>query len=229
MRLYRRKDWLKYRTEIIELDGGACARCGRSPSEGAVLQIHHKRYLPGKLPWEYPYAMCETLCKGCHAGEHGIVRPFVGWECVGHDDLGDLSGECDLCGTDIRYVFFVQHAKWPILEVGETCCDHLTGTTVANDYMDSIRSAESRQKRFIQSARWKLGERGKLLIHQKGTNVVIEPVGTEFRLCVNGVVGRRSFSSIVEVKKFAFELFENGQMDSFLERKRRKDQARHLA
>lgn len=172
MRHYHRKDWLKYRKEVIELDGGVCVRCKRGPLQGAVLQVHHKEYLPGKLPWEYPYEACETLCKGCHAGEHGIVRPFQDWECAGHDDLGDLSGECELCGTPIRYVFFVQHEKWPTLEVGETCCDRLTETTLASDH---IRFQE-RQKRFINSKRWNSEGEGKSRIRQKGMDLVVERV-----------------------------------------------------
>jgi len=222
MRHYHRKDWQEYRKEVIELDGGVCVRCKRGPLQGAVLQVHHKEYLPGKLPWEYPYELCETLCKGCHAGEHGIVRPFSGWECIGCDDLGELIGECELCGNAIRYVFFVQHEKWPSLEVGETCCDHLTDTTEASDHMDSLRRFQSRRQRFIHSKRWKPGGNGVSQIHQKGANLSIEPIGQSYRLLVNNTQGKRRFPSINEAKSFAFELFENGKLDAFLENQKRK-------
>jgi hypothetical protein len=218
IRHYHRKDWQAYRKEVIELDGGVCVRCKRGPLQGAVLQVHHKQYLPGKLPWEYPYELCETLCKGCHAGEHGIVRPFGGWDCVGWDDLGDLSGECELCGNAIRYVFFVQHDKWPSLEVGEICCDHLTETTEASDHMDSVRRLEGRLKRFIHLKRWQATDNGALRIHQKGVSLAVEPVEEEFRLLVNKVRGKRRFPSVVEAKTFAFELFENGQLEAFLKK-----------
>lgn len=222
MRHYRRKDWNKYRNEVIELDGGVCVRCKRNPSQGVVLQVHHKEYLSGKLPWEYPYKSCETLCKGCHASEHGIVRPFSGWECIGCDDLGGLEGECELCGTCIRYVFLVQHEKWPPLEVGETCCDHLTETTEASDYMESVRRLESRRQRFIQSRRWKPGDNGLIGINQKGIHLATEAVDQSYRLKVENTAGVRCFSSVNDARSFAFDLLENGKLEAFLARRKLK-------
>jgi hypothetical protein len=218
VRHYHRKDWQIFRKEVIELDGGVCVKCSRGPLEGAVLQVHHKEYLPGKLPWEYPYELCETLCKGCHASGHGIVRPFSGWECIGYDDLEELSGECELCGNSIRYVFFVQHSKWPTLEVGETCCDHLTDTTAASDHIDSLGRSEARRRRFIQSTRWKHARDGALHIRQKGANLAVESIGQDFRLVVNNVHGKRRFSCVIDAKAFAFEQLENGQLEAFLKK-----------
>lgn len=222
MRHYHRKDWQKYRKEVIELDGNVCVRCKRGPLQGAVLQVHHKEYLLGKLPWEYPYELCETLCKGCHAGEHGIIMPFRGWVCIGYDDLGEPTGECEVCGKSIRYVFFVQHDKWPSLEVGETCCDHLTDTTAAGDHMDSVRRLESRKKRFIESTRWKPDDNGAWRIHQKGATLVIEPVDHNYRLIANNTKGRRRFPTILDAKAFAFDLLENGKLEAFLARQKHK-------
>ncbi len=215
MRHYYRKDWQKFRDEVIELDGGVCRRCGRGPLQGAILQVHHKTYLPGKMPWEYPYGYCETLCRGCHASEHGIVRPFQGWVCVGDDDLGDLSGECDLCGTQIRYVFFVQHEKWPAMEVGEICCDHLTQTSEASDYMDSKRRYALRESRFISSSRWKRNQDGLLSLMQKGQHISLEKVSENFRLTVNQVTGKKFFKSEEECKRYIFKIIENGTLEAF--------------
>jgi len=220
MRYYYRKDWLNYRDEIIERDGGICIKCGRGSLEGAILQVHHKQYLSGKLPWEYPHDYCETLCKGCHAGQHGIIKPFTGWECVGYEDLGEISGECELCGTSIRHVFVVQHEKWPPMEVGEVCCDHLTDTCVATNHMGVLRSVEARQQRFVESTRWKYGEHGTCHIRQKGVNLEVEPVDCKFRLRVNDIQGRRRLSSIQDAKRLAFELLENGALEAFLEKRK---------
>ena len=218
MRRYQRQEWRRFRAEVIELDGGVCVKCKRGPLEGAVLQVHHKEYLPGRMPWEYPYELCETLCKGCHAGEHGLVRPFSNWVCVGQDDLGDVSGECELCGNGIRHVFFLQHEKWPALEVGETCCDHLTDTTVASDYMDSVRRISARRTRFVRSPRWKQFGSSSVKLSQMGATVMVEPSGVEFRLCVNGTHGKQRFLSIEDAKGKAFDLFEDGRMEAFLKR-----------
>lgn len=219
MRRYQRREWHRFRSEVIELDGGVCVRCKRGPLEGAVLQVHHREYLPGKMPWEYPYELCETLCKRCHAGEHGLVRPFNNWVCVGQDDLGEVSGECELCGHEIRYVFFLQHEKWPPLEVGETCCDHLTETTDASDYMDSVRRLSTRRNRFLRSPRWKPFGSASVRLSQKGANLVVEPSDETFRLCVNGTRGKQRFDSMDEAKAKAFDLFEDGRMEAFLKKR----------
>jgi len=106
MDAYRSKNWKVFPAEVFRLDNHTCTMCGRSAALGGlVLQVHHKRYLPGHKPWEYPYDLCSTMCKGCHAAEHGIVAPRVGWTHCGWDDLGGLDGECELCGNEIRYVF----------------------------------------------------------------------------------------------------------------------------
>src|SRR3954471_7225795 len=113
MRPYSSKQWREFRAAIIRLDDGCCVQCGRTESDGVVLHVHHKAYRPGRLPWEYPLEACETLCAGCHAAHHGKIPPKVGWEFAGHDDLGEPSEACDLCGTEIRHVFLIYHANWP--------------------------------------------------------------------------------------------------------------------
>jgi len=99
MKQYRSSDWDIFRKEVIELDGGACVECKRTVKDEVVLQVHHKEYIKGKLPWEYPYNSCETLCKGCHAAKHGIIPPKSGWEYAGSHDLEELIGKCELCGS----------------------------------------------------------------------------------------------------------------------------------
>lgn len=198
MRHYQNKLWKKYRAEIIESDGGVCVRCRRGPSQGATLQVHHKKYLSGKLPWEYPPNLCETLCKGCHAQEHGQIRPSSGWECIGEDDLGDLIGECELCGNAIRYVFLLEHPKWPLIEVGVVCCDHLTQTSMARDHMKYTR----RLRNFVSSNRWNAGDDGSVSIVQNGIRLSVESIGSSFRILANDKGGKRRVSTIYETKKF---------------------------
>lgn len=80
--LYRTAQWMEFRREVIERQGRRCQRCDRSSDEGTVLAVHHPYYVSGRKPWEYPLSDCDTLCQGCHAAEHGIVPPQVGWEYV---------------------------------------------------------------------------------------------------------------------------------------------------
>lgn len=155
MKGYARKHWKDFRDEVIELDGSVCSVCGRGEPD-VYLQVHNKRYIPNKLPWEYAYTDCATLCKGCHAAEHGIIPPRFGWEYVGYDDLGDLIGTCELCGSSLRHQFFVFHDRWGTMKVGTYCCDSSTDTEVASNLADSKKRHEDRKRRFIQSSRWKL-------------------------------------------------------------------------
>lgn len=183
-----------------------------------MLQVHHKRYEPGRRPWEYPYDACETLCRGCHAVEHGLVAPKFGWSFLGYEDLGDVVGSCDLCGTAIRYVFLVHHAHWPAMEVGEICCDHITSTQVAGNHMESVRRFLDRQKRFVSSCSWKTTPDGALTIKQEGIDLRVEGAGTgQFRLRMNGKVGRKQFVSVEDAKMSAFELIETGVIEKYFQ------------
>ena len=210
MNRYRSADWKAFRNEVIRLDGGRCVRCCRSPSDGVVLQVHHKRYSFGLKPWEYPHDLCETLCRGCHAEEHGKIIPRFDWEHVGYDDLGEPSGACDYCGTSIRYVFLVQHEKWSAMEVGEICCDNLTCTLAASEHMDSARRHMERRKRFVSSCRWSNDEAGACWIRQNSIALRVIPIDGAFKLHVNGTLGRLVFQSIIDAKMKAFDLIESG-------------------
>lgn len=219
MHHYHRKEWKAFRNEVMELDGRACVRCGRTASDGIVLQVHHKHYFPKKLPWEYPQSECETLCKGCHSAEHGLTRPSTGWECFGTDDLGSLDGECELCGTELRYVFLVQHDKWPSMEVGEICCDHLTETREASDFTASRRKMLDRRKTFVSSPRWHVGTDGTESIRQSEIDIVIEPIQGGCRLVCNKFAGKKVFTTSIDAKLFLFELLEKDELQIFLRKR----------
>lgn len=224
---YRSSEWAKFRAEVIRLDGGACRRCGRG--DGAVLQVHHKEYIRGHKPWEYSYDLCETICRGCHASEHKLIPPRFGWEYVADDDAGDLELTCDYCGTSIRYSFIIQHPNWPTMEVGEVCCDNLTSTQVASTIMESRRRYADRLRRFVESPRWRAtGSGGVLRIKQLGFDVEILPANEEFRLRINGLLGKSVFKKAFDAKIKFFELIEAGEIEKYFARtrpKRHRDQA----
>lgn len=178
-----------------------------------VLQVHHRIYLPKRLPWLYPHEACEALCKGCHAQEHGKIMPQSGWEHFGdYDDLGAPDGECDLCGTAIRYVFPVYHSNWGTMEVGEVCCDHLTSSDYATNQMRHLK----RRTRFVSSCRWFEGKSGVASITQKGVLLSIIPDGANYRLRMNGTDGRLKFGSVLEAKIRAFDLIDSGVAGNYL-------------
>lgn len=218
MQSFEKKAWEQFRAAVIEMDGGRCVRCGRGHGDGVVLQVHHKHYIKARPIWDYPTSLCETLCSGCHAREHGIIRPSVGWDCVGYHDLEDLTGTCDACGTSIRHVFFIQISGWPPLEVGEICCDNFTSTTLATTHMESLRRYESRRRRFIESSRWKLSPTGSSTLSQSGLNLVITGTAEGYVLIANGIPGRQRFASLAATKSATFELIETGSLRDFLVR-----------
>jgi len=207
---YRKKLWIEFREEIIELDGYACVRCGKSRDNGSVLQVHHKQYIKGNSPWEYPLELCETLCKGCHASEHGIIRPEHGWDFIGEDDLGGLHGNCERCGTEIRYAFHVHHPHWEPITVGTVCCDDLTSTKLASKF----RKFDERLKRFYKSHRWKyIGD--DCLIKQKRIDIRIYKLSDGYKIQMGATKGVTVYPSIDDAKRRVFEFIESGEADGF--------------
>lgn len=58
--------WQKKRLEILDRDRWNCRKCGDDKS---TLHVHHRRYIPGRDPWDYPDTMLTTLCELCHSTE----------------------------------------------------------------------------------------------------------------------------------------------------------------
>jgi len=62
--------WQKKRLYILERDEWACRRC---KSTAETLQVHHKRYIKDKNPWDYEDSFYLTLCELCHLEEHDLM------------------------------------------------------------------------------------------------------------------------------------------------------------
>ena len=217
MKGYRSKCWEAFRREVIELDGGRCGECGRSEIE-VVLQVHHKIYIPGRLPWQYAYRDCETLCKGCHAAEHGKIPPKTGWKYLGYEDLGAVSANCELCGSNFRYQFFVFHRDWGSLQVGTHCCNALTGTEIASKQLDRQNKYDERKRRFIRSKRW-MEISGRFILRQKGIRIEIAKFDHQYHIQLNSYPGRIEFDSLHEAKSHVFDIIEDGSAKEFITRK----------
>lgn len=218
-KLLRSKEWIEYREKVLDLDGYTCVQCHRTSDEGITLQVHHKTYESGRLPWEYDFSDCEVLCKGCHAAEHGIIKPRFGWYFIAEEDLGSLDGECELCGTELRYLHTVYHPSWGSLDVGTICCDTLTGTTQASE----ARKKRTRLNRFIKHEKW-VFDRGQHYFTRAGINIVItgdhfditgEP--RDFTVELNDISGRMHFDTLENAKKHVFELIISGKARNYLE------------
>jgi hypothetical protein len=63
--------WQKKRLEILQRDNWECQRCEDKKS---TLHVHHRRYIPGRDPWDYPEETLVTLCEDCHEEESASIN-----------------------------------------------------------------------------------------------------------------------------------------------------------
>ena len=60
-------NWQRKRLEVMEAAGFSCESCG---AQNSMLNVHHKRYVKGRMAWEYEANELQCLCKNCHADVH---------------------------------------------------------------------------------------------------------------------------------------------------------------
>lgn len=66
--------WQKKRLEILQRDNWTCCNCG---DDSKTLHVHHRIYINGKDPWEYPDHLLVTLCEYCHEGEESQKQEAI--------------------------------------------------------------------------------------------------------------------------------------------------------
>jgi hypothetical protein len=59
-------NWQKKKNSIQIRDEFTCQKCG---SKEGFLNVHHRHYLPGRDPWDYPDQLLILLCEDCHKDE----------------------------------------------------------------------------------------------------------------------------------------------------------------
>lgn len=210
MNPYLTNNWKLFRDSVIELDGNKCSVCGRNSDE-VILQVHHKKYIYGLKPWEYSTENCITLCRGCHAAEHGIIRPKVGWEYIGDEDLGDLIGTCENCNSSLRFVFYIFHQDWGTIEVGTHCCDMLTDSNIASNLVESQRRFEERRGRFIESKRWK-SQGNKYNLKQGVFNIEITCIDNKYFIKIQNLQSSKPYENLEVAKTKVFDVIESGEL-----------------
>lgn len=60
--------WQRKRLEVLSAADFSCEDCGDAER---TLHVHHKRYVKGRLAWEYEGHELEALCDSCHERKHG--------------------------------------------------------------------------------------------------------------------------------------------------------------
>lgn len=63
----RHPNWQRRRLEIMQRDNFCCSSCS---DKEITLNVHHRRYVKGRMPWEYTDAELVTLCRPCHEAYH---------------------------------------------------------------------------------------------------------------------------------------------------------------
>jgi hypothetical protein len=63
----KRPEWQKKRLEVLNAAGWKCQQCTDAQS---MLHVHHKRYVKGRMAWDYVLGDFEALCEACHSEAH---------------------------------------------------------------------------------------------------------------------------------------------------------------
>lgn len=230
---YRSEQWYVIRERVITRDGFCCARCGK-PSNEVELQVHHLHYIKGRKAWEYPDQELITMCKGCHAQEHGHIMPQSGWEYQGEEDLGDLCGTCELCGSELRYAHSIYHEKWGYMIVGALCADRLTGSSEASEYEEKRKKLARRLRTYINSPQWKHRKNGyfrdfdgfriKIWDHDLYCNIQIgfSYINERGYLIRKDLSSNIKYTSVEEAKVKAFEVITNGKLKAYISKYKKK-------
>lgn len=197
---------------MIQRLGAYCEKCLRSKDE-TILQLHHKQYIQCRKAWEYDSHEFEVLCKSCHAIEHGLIRPNSDWILIYSTDLGDLTGTCDLCGTNFGHQYHLVHPNWSEeLHTGEQCCNKLTGTCETTE----LEHWRQQFKRFLK--KWSHLSTGKIQFNlsRKFQHLIkieqIENMTYRINFYVDDILirqGKESFESVDIAKRKFFEFFNN--------------------
>ena len=59
--------WHAKRCEVLIAANFVCQKCGAT--EG-TLEVHHPKYIAGRMAWEYEVDELECLCDHCHELQH---------------------------------------------------------------------------------------------------------------------------------------------------------------
>lgn len=62
-------NWQRVRLQMLEAAGWKCEECSAAEQ---MLHVHHKRYIKGRMAWEYSQSELQVLCADCHEEHHYI-------------------------------------------------------------------------------------------------------------------------------------------------------------
>ncbi len=133
--------WQKKRLQILERDDWTCQICYDTES---TLHVHHRLYIAGADPWDYPAEYLVVLCEGCHEIE-GQRMHLASRQVVDALKLaGCSSGDLLALARDLR-----AGLPWPHLPdvVTSVLCavvaDRETMRTLLDWYFESLHANQT--------------------------------------------------------------------------------------
>ena|SRR3990167_3047075 len=143
---------------------------------------------------------------------HGLWSsdlPRKGWVLQGADDLGELRGSCDWCGTQIRYVHFINHKDNDLsFGVGCICAERLTEDYVNPKLREkNFKKQVSCLKSWMKSPRWKVSKKGGIFRRDKSLFIYLRPIEKGFKIRIGNIWGRKIYSSREAAIRAVFDGF----------------------
>jgi len=118
--LLKRPEWQRKRLEIMQRDNFTCIDCDDSES---TLNVHHRYYVKGRMPWDYPDFCLITLCSSCHEIQHDSADFNASWENITDAVIGLLNFSNPCIHNDLEMVARMLLRKTSREKVAEALLD----------------------------------------------------------------------------------------------------------
>lgn len=131
--------------------------------------------------------------------------PHKGWVLEGVDDLEDLIGACEWCGTSLRYAHHLSHPDGYRSVAGCSCAEKLT-----EDYTNPrrIEKALKRRNKWLISPRWKYFVwrwNSGIDAYRGDDEIAIKKENNKYRIWIRARMGLKLYNSVDDAKKAAFD------------------------
>ncbi len=121
----------------MERDNFSCTCCGATV---ITLHVHHKEYINGLKPWEYPTELLTTLCEICHSKEHGLIEENLSiTPKIISDQWHDVA---------IQNLFIMERLKFRFLKYGHKKCVNKM-FRVLMDEANSVQTVLFNTKKYV--------------------------------------------------------------------------------
>jgi hypothetical protein len=104
-------NWQRKRLERLSEAAFECENCG---DKNTTLHVHHKRYIKGRLAWEYGSDELMVLCEPCHEEEHAML-----------DELRDFLAQVNTTEALAVLRGYWQDADWFDSQIGYSGTDRM--------------------------------------------------------------------------------------------------------